>query len=351
MNKSIYLWQSDLWQQMQQMRASLPHAILLHGPAGIGKTVFAERFAQSLLCEQILPDGHACGQCDPCGWFLKYSHPDYRRIRPEILEQGDSLADAGGDDGSEDEAEVEKSSPKSKRAPSKIIRISQIRDLSEFTNISTHRQGYRVMVLYPAEALNAESSNALLKTLEEPLPRTVFMLVSSNPESLLPTILSRCRKIAMPMPLRAESLQWLQEQGIKDAEVWLAEQGGAPLAAHDLAQTGSRDELDEFLRQLAKPSVEGVLRTAERMQKTPVTQLIAWLQRWLYDIFSLKFSGVVRYYPRYKKELAALAQQVDAAVLLRMLKATSARNMIAEHPLASRLFVEDMLLEYMEICS
>jgi len=348
MNKSIYPWQVGLWQQMQQMRASLPHAILLHGSAGIGKTVFAERFAQSLLCEQILPDGHACGQCDPCGWFVKYSHPDYRRIRPEILEQGDSLADDGG---GEDDAEGDKSSSKSKRAPSKIIRISQIRDLAEFTNISTHRQGYRVMLLYPAEALNAESANALLKTLEEPLPRTVFLMVSSNPESLLPTILSRCRKIAMSMPTRAESLQWLQEQGIKDADVWLAEQGGAPLAAYELAQTGSRDELDEFLRQLAKPSVEGVLKTAERMQKMPVTQLIAWLQRWLYDIFSLKFTGVVRYYPRYKKELTALAEQVDAAVLLRILKATSARNIIAEHPLAPRLFVEDMLLEYLEICS
>jgi DNA polymerase III subunit delta' len=348
MTNQVYSWQISLWQQMQQMRASLPHAILFHGPVGIGKTAFAERFAQSLLCEKILPDGHACGQCDSCGWFIKYSHPDYRRIRPEILEQGDLQADEGI---GEEDSEGDKSGAKSKRAPSKIIRISQIRDLADFTNISTHRQGYRVMLLYPAEALNAESSNALLKTLEEPLPKTVFMLVSSNPESLLPTILSRCRKIALPMPSRTESLQWLQAQGIKDADIWLAEQGGAPLSALELAQAGSSEDMDEFLRHLAKPSVEGALKTAESLQKTPTKTLIAWLQRWLYDIFSLKYTGVVRYYPRYKKELIALAEQVDAVVLLRILKAAGARNVIAEHPLAPRLFVEDMLLEYLEICS
>ena len=348
MSNSLYPWQESLWRQMQQMRAVLPHAILLHGPAGIGKVALAERFAQSLLCEEVLPDGHACGQCVSCGWFVKYSHPDYRRLRPEILEAADAMANDGGGD---DEAVEETSGPKSKRAPSKVIRIAQVRELADFANLSTHRQGNRVVLLYPAEALNIESSNALLKTLEEPHPGTVYLLVSSNPESLLPTILSRCRKIAIPMPSRAESLKWLQEQGVKDGDVWLAEQGGAPLAAYELAQAGMRDEMDEFLLQLAKPSVEGALKTAERMQKTPATQLMAWLQRWLYDIFSLKFTGVVRYYPRYKKELAELAERADAATLLRMLKSATARKSIAEHPLAPRLFIEDMLLEYMQICS
>ena len=74
-----------------------------------------------------------------------------------------------------------------------------------------------------------------------------------------------------------------------------------------------------------------------------------WLQRWLYDIFSLKFTGVVRYYPRYRKELEAIAQRIDVGALMRMMKAASERNRIVEHPLAPRLFVEDMLLEYLEI--
>jgi DNA polymerase-3 subunit delta' len=104
--------------------------------------------------------------------------------------------------------------------------------------------------------------------------------------------------------------------------------------------------MDEFLRQLARPSVDGALKTAERLQKTPVPELVAWLQRWLYDVFSLKLSGRIRYYPRYKKELAALAGQADLSELLRGLKAVNERRAIAEHPLSARLFIEDMLLDY-----
>ncbi len=347
MVNQLYPWQRNLWNQIQQRREGLPHAILFHGPAGIGKVVLAERFAQSLLCEQVREDGHACGQCVSCGWFIKYSHPDYRRLRPEFMDQ--EVAGASDEEG--DGGEEETSGPKTKKTASKVIRISQVRELADFANISTHRQGHRVVLLYPAETLNTESANALLKMLEEPHPGTVFLLVTSHHESLLPTILSRCHKIPVAMPQRIESLKWLQEQGVKDAETWLDEQGGAPLAAYELSQAGGRENMDEFLSQLARPSVEGVLRTAEKMQKTPASQLIAWLQRWLYDIFSLKFTGIVRYYPRYHKELAALAERADPATLLRMLKTVSARNAIADHPLAPRLFVEDMLLEYMEICS
>ena len=348
MNNLIFPWQNALWQQLHQAHANLPHAILFYGQQGIGKLTFAEQFAKSLLCENIAPDGYACGQCASCVWFDKYSHPDYRRLRPDVLEDEDA---AMSEDVDSEEPVEEKFSSKSKKSKSKVIRVAQVRELADFTNLSTHRHGRRVVLLYPAETLNTESANALLKTLEEPHPETIYLLVSSEPESLLPTILSRCRKIAMPMPQREESWKWLQAQGVRDAEVWLAEQGGAPLSALAASRAGTQDGMDEFLSQLVSPSVEGALRTAERMQRTPTMDLIAWLQRWLYDIFSLKFTGIVRYYPRYKKELAALAARADAVALMRIIKAVSARRLIADHPLAQRLFVEDMLLEYMEICA
>jgi DNA polymerase-3 subunit delta' len=341
MSNPLYPWQNAAWQQVMQLGARLPHAILFHGPEGIGKTAFAEHLAQSLLCQAKTADGHACGQCDSCGWFSQYGHPDYRRVRPEILEEdGAGEADEGGDAGDG------KKAAKSAKAPSKEIKIDQIRALADFMNISTHRQGMRIITLYPAEALNTAAANALLKTLEEPPPSTLFLLVSNSLDRLLPTILSRCRKFALAMPLQEEALAWLGEQNVKDAEVWLAEQGGAPLSAHALAQTDSRETMDEFLRQLARPSVDGALKTAERLQKTPVPELVAWLQRWLYDVFSLKLSGRIRYYPRYKKELAALAGKADLSELLRALKAVNERRAIAEHPLSARLFIEDMLLDY-----
>jgi DNA polymerase-3 subunit delta' len=159
---------------------------------------------------------------------------------------------------------AKKAAPRTKKAKtktaSKEIKIEQIRSLADFMNISTHRQGLRVVVLYPAEALNMPASNALLKTLEEPPPGTVFLLASNGLDRLLPTILSRCRKFALPMPDHAEALAWLQAQGVQDADGWLREQGGAPLAALAQAETGSREELDTLLQVLAQPSVESALR-------------------------------------------------------------------------------------------
>ena len=112
MASSIYPWQQSAWQQLQQLRARLPHAILFHGPEGIGKTAFAEHFAQSLLCETLLADGHPCGQCASCGWFAQYSHPDYRRLRPEALDDGDGAEGEDAADGGD-----AKKTTKSTKAP------------------------------------------------------------------------------------------------------------------------------------------------------------------------------------------------------------------------------------------
>src|SRR4051812_11756072 len=117
MTDSIYPWQDEAWRQLQQLRDRLPHAILFHGAEGTGKAAFAEHFAQSLLCETPAAEGHPCGKCDPCGWFAQYSHPDYRRVRPEVLEED---GEAEGE-----EAEGGKKGAKSK-APSKEIKIDQV---------------------------------------------------------------------------------------------------------------------------------------------------------------------------------------------------------------------------------
>jgi DNA polymerase-3 subunit delta' len=218
-------------------------------------------------------------------------------------------------------------------------------------NISTHRQGLRVVVLYPAEALNMPASNALLKTLEEPPPGTVFLLASNGLDRLLPTILSRCRKFALPMPDHAAALAWLEAQGVQDADGWLREQGGAPLAALSQAETGSREELDALLQILAQPSVDAALRAADKLSKAPLASLVAWQQRWLYDVFSYKLSGTIRYYPRYRQQLANLAGRVHTARLMQAIKSTNDRRAVADHPLSPKLFVEDMLLDYTACCT
>lgn len=339
MHSALYPWQQKDWRQLQQLRDRLPHAILFHGAEGTGKVAFAEQFAQSLLCETPVADGHACGSCMACGWFTQYSHPDYRRVRPLALEEESSV------EGAEDEEPAAKKSP-SARAPSKEIKIDQIRALAEFMNVSTHRAGLRVVTLYPAEALNAASANALLKTLEEPPPDTVFLLVTHRIERLLPTILSRCRKLALGMPDPAQALAWLQAQGVDDAPRWLAGQGGAPLSALEAAQGEATGELDDLLGQLARPNAATALGVAERLQKTPLVLVVAWQQRWLYDLFSLKLCGRVRYFPNHQKAMEALIVRVPLAHLQQALRDAGQRRAVAEHPLSARLFIEDMLIQY-----
>ncbi|HEV7813828.1 MAG TPA: DNA polymerase III subunit delta' [Janthinobacterium sp.] len=350
MSSPLYPWQESAWRQLQLLRPRMPHAILFHGAAGIGKSDFIERFAQSLLCENLGADGHACGACPSCGWFSQQNHPDYRRVRPEALEDEPPAEGEEGADGDSGNGAAKKTA-KSTKAPSKDIKIEQIRALADFMNISTHRQGLRVVALYPAEALNTPASNALLKTLEEPPPGTLFLLASNSLDRLLPTILSRCRKFALPLPSHEQALAWLKGQNVADADSWLREQGGAPLAALAQAETGNREDTEALLQLLAQPSVEGALKTADKLQKAPLGPLVSCMQRWLYDVFSYKLAGSIRYYPRYRKELEGLAGKVHISRLMAAIKNANERRSIAEHPLSPKLFIEDMLLDYAACCA
>ena len=337
MTTPLFPWQHEAWTRIQQLHGRWPHAILLPGPQGTGKTVFAERLAQSLLCEAILPDGQACDHCISCRWFDQYSHPDFRRLRPEALDTDDA------ESASEDAA---KPAAKASKAPSKEIIINQVRSLSNFLALSTHRQGARVVVIYPAEAMNVAAANALLKSLEEPGPRTVFILVTHNIAGLLPTMVSRCHQFPLGLPSTKESLAWLQSQSVAKPDQFLAEQGGAPLSAAEAAASDTAALQDDFLAVLQRPSTEAALKTADQFQKVPVPLLLAWLQRWLYDVFSCKLSGKIRYYPRYHQEIKMLASGCELAALLKLLDAAVRRRAVAEHPLSARVLIEEMLLEY-----
>jgi DNA polymerase III subunit delta' len=341
----IYPWQQDDWQRLQQFRTRLPHAILLHGQEGSGKVGFAENFAKSILCERPTMEAFACGECEACGWFSQYSHPDYRRVRPEILDAEDAESSVE----SEEESGTKKTA--TTRNPSKEIRIEQIRGLATFMNVSTHRAGLRVILLYPAEALNGASANALLKTLEEPPPNSLFLLVSHRYDRLLPTIRSRCQSFALGLPDSKAATHWLEQQGLSDADKWLAEQGGAPLTALLAAQSDDEQGHEELLTQFTRPDRAKALVVAERLQKVPLTSLVSCQQRWLYDLFLIKLTGKVRYYPRHATSLLSLAKQIPLYRLQQALRDAGERRAISDHSLSARLFIENMLLDYVRLFS
>ncbi|KND58204.1 DNA polymerase III delta prime subunit [Candidatus Burkholderia verschuerenii] len=343
----IYPWQTGDWQRLQQLRAHWPHALLLHGQQGIGKFAFAQHLAKGLLCETPAANGEPCGTCPACHWFSQGNHPDYRVVVPEILAglvapsgDGDADASSASDDGDEG---------KKSRAPSKEIRIKQTLALVDFCTLASHRGGLRVIVLYPAEALNVEASNALLKTLEEPPPGVVFLLVASRIDQLLPTIVSRCRQWPMTLPTPDEAGAWLAKQGVDDSAALLAEAGGAPLKALALAEDENRPLRDFTLQQLAAGPNCDAFACGENLQKLPVPVVLGWLQRWLYDLLAQRTAGRPRYFPGAAKALARCAQSADPAALARYTKTVTLQRAVENHPLNARLVFEELFIAYRSI--
>lgn len=328
-----YPWQAETWQALMTQQARMPHAILLTGEAGTGKLAFARHFAQALLCEATDMSARPCGVCDACRWFLAGNHPDFRELAP---------------DNDEDEADGDDDKSKAKKKKSDIIKIEQVRALAEFVYLSSHRGGRKLVIVQPAEALNPASANALLKTLEEPPEGAVFILVSHAWRRLLPTILSRCRRLPMPMPPRDLATHWLEAQGLADAAEHLAEAGGAPLLALQRADAAQAAARDAFLAQLAQPRELDVLKVAEQLDKQKIEpeRVLSWLSRWVYDLARLELAGSVRYYPGRVSEISSLREIIHPQRLMRYQDELNGAIRLAHHPLNPRLVYERLLLGY-----
>lgn len=318
-------------------RDRLPHALLLRGRSGIGKFDFALQLTQSLLCQAPVTDGSACGVCSSCDWFAQGNHPDYRLLSPE--------QDVASVDDEESIAASTKSAKKSK-----VIKVGQIRELSGFLELSSHRSmGLRIALIHPAEAFNLEAANALLKMLEEPPPGVIFILVSHQPQRLLPTIMSRCQKIDMPVPDIEVALQWLQQQGLKDAEQQLHYAGGSPLTALKESEAGSSRQLQDIWQML--------LRGARLDPFTAATLCVALgmevathvLQKWIYDLMNCRLTGEVRYHAEHSGALQAMAKSVDLGLLLDFQRKLDEARKAANHPLNQELQLESLLLQYTQL--
>jgi DNA polymerase-3 subunit delta' len=166
----------------------IPHAFLFHGPEGVGKGLVARLFARSLVCTEPAPDASACGACPACRKAAHGNHPDLLILTR--LPKKDSAAEADAADGEEDDT-AESAGSKGSELKSFII-VSQIRDLNRHAAHPPREGRRRIFLVDPADRMNAEAQNALLKTLEEPPGHTVIVLVASRPHVLLPTVRSRC---------------------------------------------------------------------------------------------------------------------------------------------------------------
>jgi DNA polymerase-3 subunit delta' len=208
-------WLDTAWTQLadRRGRGTLPHALLICGPAGLDKRGFAEAFANALLCERSTGAEMACGKCRACLLIAAGSHPDRVTVRLEVRDDG---------------------------KPRTEITVDQIRHLSERLALTPQFGGMQVASIDPADLMNQSASNALLKTLEEPTSATVIVLIADDPARLSATIRSRCQRVDIRIPSVADAMRWLREQGIdeKTAAAALQASSGNPGLASRWAKDG-----------------------------------------------------------------------------------------------------------------
>lgn len=341
------------WTQLQRARQDdrLPHALLLTGPAGIGKLAFAELLASSLLCDNPGPEGLACGACTACTWHASGNHPDFRRIRPEAYDDDAPVDDAP------------RTTAKTERKKSEQIRIDQIRTLESFIQVGCHRHR-RVILIEPAEAMNDATANALLKSLEEPPAGIYFLLVSHAAERLLPTVRSRTRAIPMRVPEQSVALAQLKAAGIPlpQGTLWLNRSAGALRFALAFARVTNKDAdatdestaevaiLDALLAQLPlgeRMDPLALARACESLIKGDqsglrLAQLIDWLQRWTLDLQLVRLGATPRTFPEFQAQIEALAQRADDAGLTVLPERLLDARRLCTHPLNIRLFLESI---------
>jgi DNA polymerase III subunit delta' len=229
----------------------MPHALLIHAAAGTGGESLATWAAQLVLCREREAGG-PCQRCAACRQVLEQRHPDLTWVQP--------IED------------------------SQQIRIEQIRELGAELALTAHQGGYKVAIIAPADALNRFAANALLKTLEEPPARTLLVLVAAEPSRLPATLTSRCQRVRMRPPSRAQGLEWLRRtRGEGDWASVLDVIGEAPLAAAELdpAMVGRvRAEVARGLEELRKGSAEPAA-TAERWSRSELALRLACIENWL----------------------------------------------------------------------
>jgi len=313
-------WQRDQWRRiMDRLHAGrMPHALLLTGPQGLGKGAFARLLSQSILCETPGADGIACGRCRRCDLYLAGTHADVRFI---------TLAE-----------------------DSNQITIDQIRELIAFMGLTSQQGGYKIVVIDPADHMNNAAANALLKSLEEPPPASLLILIASRPVRLPATIRSRCQQLPFQLPPEEQAMDWLRGQDgfTSDESLSLKLAQGAPLAAlANGAQGGDRQALFSDLAAIIEGRRDPV-GIAAAWLKLDIKLSLYWVYTLLVDMIRLKAVSTPPMFMNsdFKADLARMAQKMDIKALYQRLDQLLETWRQLETPVNKQLLLEDLLLAW-----
>jgi DNA polymerase-3 subunit delta' len=234
---------------LQQGR--LPHALLIHAPPGVGAESLARWISQLALC--AAPEDVPCGSCVSCRLFIASNHPDLHWV--------------------------------TRNEDAKQLQVDQIRELCEVFALKSYRGGRKVGVIAPADLMSANAANALLKTLEEPPPEGLLILIAERPSRLPATIVSRCQRITVAIPSRKVALEWLAaaDPSVGDWNELLEFAAGAPLRALELRASGFEKlhrEMTAAVTALRERSLD-IPATAERWWRDSIDARLGWIETWI----------------------------------------------------------------------
>ena len=320
-----YPWQMDQWLRLLHQRQGdrLPHALLLFGQPGLGLNHFATCFVQSIFCHHPDDQGVACGGCAACQQYSQGVHPDFKRVN--TLEE-----------------------------KTRIV-VDQIRELSGFLELTSAAAGSKAIIISPADSMNLNAANSLLKTLEEPPGNTHIVLVVHHLNRLPATVKSRCQIFGFAKPGKKAGLEWLESRGHQQADRLLQLAQGAPCLAESFDNEGSYPRYQAV--------VEGALgmlsgkNTAFQLRKNwsgcGIEELVFWSMGVIRDCIRAVSGLPVVYFENslYFTPLRNLAVLLDLSQLFRVHDHLAQLGEVLAHPLNKELLVDDVILAWQSIGS
>lgn len=321
-NAQIYPWQQQVWDTLTGRFPKLGHGLLFYGKKGCGKEAFAQQFLAWVLCLNRQPDG-PCGECGSCQWLKADTHPNYVYI----------------------------STDEDNKKQNAKIKIEKIRDLLPFVQQTV--DGWRVIVIEPAEALNIASSNALLKTLEEPGENIVIILLADHYLKLPATIRSRLQHFALDRISSAQFSEYVEAQlpeaGSSQQQLLMNLSNQMPLQAIEVAQSSWLPLRQEFMEDWKKLVIQKnmPMAIATKWNKSlsfgEFGQMFEYL---LSDLICVKLNQAVK---NIDLDFNVLAEQYSLEILFKIYEDFQRAKQYLEQNVQSNLVLDELCIKLMNL--